>query len=218
MPDPRGPSTVSAAVREVRPLLAARGFAVPDRPGLRLRALEDVFAYAEAEGVDLRIDGKVKAEVDEGYRGLASEFPRLLSVGPVRDPAAGHKVIVDERYVTPGRDWASVYTKLRCPDGHFLTGYSVHGRRRLRRRVRRRPARLDRRHEQSPCPAKRPPRRNPPPPRCCSGSSPGPPCSRGSGPASSAADRWSTCSTARPNWRIPSAEPRAGTPGGSARG
>ncbi|GGV22576.1 hypothetical protein GCM10010260_73640 [Streptomyces filipinensis] len=30
---------------------------VPDRPGLRLRTLEDVFAYAEAEGGDLRIGG-----------------------------------------------------------------------------------------------------------------------------------------------------------------
>jgi hypothetical protein len=137
----RDRSTVSAAVREVRPLLAARGFAVPDRPGLRLRlrTLEDVFAYAEAEGVDLRIDGtevqvrrpragrpgrkafvsgkkrqntvksgvvrpgrmhdqtavrtegiaeqfrwhpKVKAEVDEGYRGLANEFPAQVSAAP----------------------------------------------------------------------------------------------------------------------------------------
>jgi hypothetical protein len=50
-------STVSAAIREVRPLLAARGFAVPDRPGVRLRTLGDVFAYAAAEGVALRIDG-----------------------------------------------------------------------------------------------------------------------------------------------------------------
>lgn len=38
-------------------MLAERGFAVPDRPGLRLHTLEDLFAYAEAEGVDLRIDG-----------------------------------------------------------------------------------------------------------------------------------------------------------------
>ncbi|MFE9649979.1 transposase family protein [Streptomyces sp. NPDC006365] len=30
-------STVSGAIREVRPLLATRGFAVPDRPGVRLR-------------------------------------------------------------------------------------------------------------------------------------------------------------------------------------
>ncbi|GAA3380896.1 hypothetical protein GCM10020367_70050 [Streptomyces sannanensis] len=50
-------STVSGAIREVRRLLAARGFAVPDRPGLRLRTLEDLFTYADAEGVELRIDG-----------------------------------------------------------------------------------------------------------------------------------------------------------------
>lgn len=52
-----GRSTVSAAIRQVRPLLAARGFAVPGWPGIRLRTLEDVFAYAGAEGVELRLDG-----------------------------------------------------------------------------------------------------------------------------------------------------------------
>jgi hypothetical protein len=145
-------STVSGAVRQVRPLLAARGFAVPDRPGLRIRTLEDLFAYAEAEGIDLRIDGtevqvrrpragrpgrkafisgkrkqntiksttfsdhqgrlllsgvirpgrmhdqtavktegiteqlrlhpRVKAEVDEGYRGLANDFPDQVTAPP----------------------------------------------------------------------------------------------------------------------------------------
>jgi DDE superfamily endonuclease/Helix-turn-helix of DDE superfamily endonuclease len=50
-------STVTRAIREIRPLLAARGFAVPGHPGLRLRTLADVFAYAAAEGVELRIDG-----------------------------------------------------------------------------------------------------------------------------------------------------------------
>ncbi|MFJ7495195.1 transposase family protein [Streptomyces sp. NPDC097727] len=50
-------STVSGAIRGVRQLLAALGFAVPDRPGLRLRTLEDLFAYADAEGVELRLDG-----------------------------------------------------------------------------------------------------------------------------------------------------------------
>jgi DDE superfamily endonuclease/Helix-turn-helix of DDE superfamily endonuclease len=144
--------TVTRAIHEIRPLLAARGFAVPDRPGLRLRTLADVFAYAEAEGVDLRIDGtetqvrrpragragrkafvsgkkkqntaktttigdgsgrllwsgadrpgrmhdqtamrtegiaeqlrlhpNVKAEVDEGYRGLANDFPDQVSAPP----------------------------------------------------------------------------------------------------------------------------------------
>jgi DDE superfamily endonuclease/Helix-turn-helix of DDE superfamily endonuclease len=50
-------STISRAVGEIRPLLAARGFAVPGESGLRLRTLADVFAYAAAEGVHLRIDG-----------------------------------------------------------------------------------------------------------------------------------------------------------------
>jgi hypothetical protein len=50
-------STVTRAVREVRPLLAARGFAVPGEPGVRLRTLADVFAYASARGVGLRLDG-----------------------------------------------------------------------------------------------------------------------------------------------------------------
>ena len=50
-------STITRAVHEIRPLLANRGFAVPGKPGLRLHTLADVFAYAAAEGVQLRIDG-----------------------------------------------------------------------------------------------------------------------------------------------------------------
>ena len=50
-------STITRAVHEIRPLLAARGFAVPGQPGLRLRTLADVFAYAASQGVRLRIDG-----------------------------------------------------------------------------------------------------------------------------------------------------------------
>ncbi|MGH3520245.1 MAG: transposase family protein [Haloechinothrix sp.] len=50
-------STITRAVQEVRPLLAARGFAVPGKPGLRLATLADVFAYAASEGVKLRVDG-----------------------------------------------------------------------------------------------------------------------------------------------------------------
>jgi hypothetical protein len=49
--------TITRAVGEIRPLLAQRGFAVPGTPGLRLATLADVFAYAAAEGVKLRIDG-----------------------------------------------------------------------------------------------------------------------------------------------------------------
>ena len=50
-------STITRAVHEIRPLLARRGFAVPGHPGVRLRTLADVFAYAAAEGIQLRIDG-----------------------------------------------------------------------------------------------------------------------------------------------------------------
>jgi hypothetical protein len=50
-------ATITRAVGEIRPLLAARGFAVPGLPRVRLRTLTDVFAYAAAHGVELRIDG-----------------------------------------------------------------------------------------------------------------------------------------------------------------
>ena len=145
-------ATIGRRRRGGPPLLAERGFAVPGRPGIRLRTLEDVFAYAEAEHVTLRIDGMetqvrrpkagkpgrrafvsgkrkqntiktttisdgqgrtlwsgalrpgrmhdqtamrtegiaeqfrrhpdVKAEVDDGYRGLANEFPDQVSAPP----------------------------------------------------------------------------------------------------------------------------------------
>jgi hypothetical protein len=48
-------STVTRAVAEIRPLLAGRGYATPQ--GQRLRTLADVFAYAAAHGITLRIDG-----------------------------------------------------------------------------------------------------------------------------------------------------------------
>jgi hypothetical protein len=48
-------STVSAAIRQIRPLLAHRGFATP--AGQRLHTLADVLAYAAAEGLTVRLDG-----------------------------------------------------------------------------------------------------------------------------------------------------------------
>ncbi|MFD5497886.1 glycoside hydrolase family 5 protein [Streptomyces sp. NPDC127091] len=58
-----------------------------------------------------------------GNRGLCSD----VTAGPLGDPAGGHRVVTDERHVAPGGDWASGYTKLQCPGGHFLSGYSVRG-------------------------------------------------------------------------------------------
>lgn len=48
-------STVTRAVREIRPLLARRGYATS--AGIRLRTVADVFAYAQANGITLRADG-----------------------------------------------------------------------------------------------------------------------------------------------------------------
>ncbi|MGY3205422.1 transposase family protein [Streptomyces sp. TE5632] len=165
-----GSSTIGRAIREVRPLPAGRGFAVPDRPGIRLRTLEDVFAHAGAEDVTLRIDGMetqirrpragrpgrrafvsgkrrqntaktttisdgqsrtlwsgaqrpgrmhdrtamrtedtaeqfhrhpgVRAEADDGYRGLVNEFPDQVSTPPrkPKDTKAPNDGPVTERY------------------------------------------------------------------------------------------------------------------------
>jgi hypothetical protein len=48
---------VTRAIHEIRPLLAARGFAVPGEPGIRLRTLAGLFAYAAARGATIRLDG-----------------------------------------------------------------------------------------------------------------------------------------------------------------
>ena len=48
-------STISNAIRQIRPLLANRGFATPT--GVRLHTLADVLAYAAAEGLTVRLDG-----------------------------------------------------------------------------------------------------------------------------------------------------------------
>nr|QIY67809.1 IS5/IS1182 family transposase [Streptomyces sp. RPA4-2] len=68
-------STVTRAIGEVPTLLAERGCAVPDRPGLRLRTLTDVFAYAQAEGVELRLDAtEIQVRFDHRLRGSRRAF------------------------------------------------------------------------------------------------------------------------------------------------
>ncbi|KUJ67103.1 glycoside hydrolase [Streptomyces albus subsp. albus] len=47
--------------------------------------------------------------------------------GDLRATEDGQTVVRDERYVPAGGDWASGYTKLQCPRGQFLIGYSVRG-------------------------------------------------------------------------------------------
>lgn len=81
-------STVSEAVRQVRPLLAACGFAVPDRVGLRLKTLEDVFAHAEAAGVELRMDGARprSAALRRDARATGRSSPSSAGRTPSRPP------------------------------------------------------------------------------------------------------------------------------------
>ncbi|RCH70236.1 glycoside hydrolase [Streptomyces sp. SDr-06] len=55
-------------------------------------------------------------------RGLCTD----AGAGDLRAAGDAYTVVRDERYVTHG-DWANGYTKLECPPGRFLTGYSLRG-------------------------------------------------------------------------------------------
>ncbi|WP_314176818.1 glycoside hydrolase family 5 protein [Streptomyces winkii] len=58
-----------------------------------------------------------------GGRGLCTD----AGARSLASPDGGHEAVRDERYVEPGDDWAAGYTKLQCPPGRFVTGYSVRG-------------------------------------------------------------------------------------------
>lgn len=45
--------------------------------------------------------------------------------GPLWPSGGGYTLVRDESHV--GQDWARGYTKLQCPDGDLMTGYSVRG-------------------------------------------------------------------------------------------
>lgn len=56
-------------------------------------------------------------------RGLCTD----VTAGDLRAAGNAQTVVTDERYVPSGGDWASGYTKLQCPSGQFLIGYSRRG-------------------------------------------------------------------------------------------
>lgn len=56
-----------------------------------------------------------------GNRGLCSD----VTAGSLWKDDGAHEVVKDGQHV--GDDWASGYDKLQCPEGQFLTGYSVRG-------------------------------------------------------------------------------------------
>ena len=105
-----GRSAVSRAVGEVRPLLAARGFAVPGEPGIRLRTLADVFAYAAARGVTIRLDG---TEVQVRRPRAGKPGRRAFVSGKKKQNTKKATVITDEK----GRTlWAGAFRPGRMHD------------------------------------------------------------------------------------------------------
>ncbi|MFF9157543.1 glycoside hydrolase family 5 protein [Streptomyces sp. NPDC014846] len=79
--------------------------------------------------------GAYKAACPDGLRliGLSHTRGRGLCTDSgtdgLRSSTGGQTVVTDERHVPTGGDWASGYTKLQCPAGAFLAGYSVRGER-----------------------------------------------------------------------------------------
>ncbi|MFJ8032520.1 glycoside hydrolase family 5 protein [Streptomyces sp. NPDC096032] len=79
--------------------------------------------------------GAYKAACPDGLRliGLSHTRGRGLCTDSgtdgLRSSTGGQTVVTDERHVPAGGDWASGYTKLQCPAGAFLAGYSVRGER-----------------------------------------------------------------------------------------
>jgi hypothetical protein len=103
-------STVTRAIGEIRPLLAARGFAVPAQPGVRLRTLADVFAYAAARGVILRLDG---TEVQVRRPRAGKPGRRAFVSGKKKQNTKKAAVITDEK----GRPlWAGAFRPGRMHD------------------------------------------------------------------------------------------------------
>lgn len=106
-----GRSTVTQAVGEIRALLAERGCAIAERPGLRLQILADVFAYAQAEGVELRLDAtelqvrRVEVLLDDGYLCLRGDHPGQ-AITPLRKPNKSALADVHERWERD-RHWHS---------------------------------------------------------------------------------------------------------------
>ncbi|MFE0516165.1 glycoside hydrolase family 5 protein [Streptomyces sp. NPDC058964] len=77
--------------------------------------------------------GAYKAACPDGLRliGISHTTGRGLctdtTAGDLRAAGNTQTVVTDERYVPSGGDWASGYTKLQCPAGQFVIGYSRRG-------------------------------------------------------------------------------------------
>lgn len=87
-------STITRAIGELRALLAECECAVPDRPGLRLRTLTDVFAYAQSEGVELRLEA-TEIQVRRPPAGLGGR--RMFVSGKKKQNTMKAAVIADHQ-------------------------------------------------------------------------------------------------------------------------
>nr|WP_255496945.1 transposase [Nocardiopsis sp. FR6] len=87
-------STITRAVGQLRTLLTEHECAVPDRPGVHLRTLEDVFAYAQAEGVELRLDA---TEVQVGRPRASRGGRRAFISGKKKQNTMKATVVADHR-------------------------------------------------------------------------------------------------------------------------
>jgi hypothetical protein len=99
-------STITRAITEIRPLLADRGCALPDRPDLPLRPLADVFAYAQGT------TGQPIAELELRHRLRAG--PRTPS-GLHAPPACGTCPCTTPRRT--GFSWRSSRSHSTCWPG-----------------------------------------------------------------------------------------------------
>ncbi|SNT60822.1 hypothetical protein SAMN05216252_1774 [Actinacidiphila glaucinigra] len=111
-------STVTRAIGEIRALLADRGCAVPDRADLRLLTLADVFAYAQAANVELRLH-TTEIQVRRPQAGRGGR--RAFVSGKKKQNTMKATVIADDR----GRVlWTYGLRPGQMPL-HLMTGWAV---------------------------------------------------------------------------------------------
>ncbi|WP_201294989.1 transposase family protein [Nocardiopsis sp. FR4] len=116
-------STVTRAGSQIRVLLAERGCAVPNRPGVRLPTLSDVFAYAQAEGVELRLDA-TEVQVRRPRAGRGGQ--RAFVAGKKKQDTMKATVVADHRgrtlwtgFLRPGRMHDATAVRLEGIDACF---------------------------------------------------------------------------------------------------
>ena len=112
-------STLTRAIHQVRPLLAARGFATPEGP--RSRTLEDVFAYAGHHKVALRVDG---SEIQVGRPRASRPGRRAFISGKKKQNTIKFTEITGPE----GRNlWAGCFRPGRMHDQTAIEGQGIDG-------------------------------------------------------------------------------------------